>query len=114
MNGFLHDLRYAVRTLRRTPAFTTVAILTLALGIGANTAIFTLIDALFFEPLPVAQADRVVEVHQTLAARPDGAFELSYTDYTHYRDHARAFSGLGAHYPTAPMQVMNVTGERQS
>ncbi len=114
MNGFLHDLRYAARTLKRTPAFTTVAIVTLALGIGANTAIFTLIDALFFEPLPVEQADRLVEVHQTLAARPDGAFELSYTDYTHYRDNARAFSGLAAHYPTAPIQVTAVTGERQS
>jgi predicted permease len=113
MNGIFPDLGYAARTLRRTPAFTTVAIITLALGIGANTAIFTFIDALFFEPLPVAQADRLVEVHQTLASR-EGAFELSYTDYVHYRDNTRAFTGLAAHYPTAPIQLTSLGDERQS
>ncbi|MEO6008938.1 MAG: permease prefix domain 1-containing protein, partial [Vicinamibacteraceae bacterium] len=56
------DLRYAVRTLRRTPVFTLVAIVSLTLGIGANTAMFQLLNALVLRPLPVARAHELVEV----------------------------------------------------
>ena len=60
MQNFLYDLRYAVRQLRNTPGMAVLAILTLALGVGANTAIFTVIDSVLLRPLPYAHSDRLV------------------------------------------------------
>jgi putative ABC transport system permease protein len=65
MSTILQDLRYAIRTLRRSPGFSTIAILTLAIGIGATTAIFSLVQAVLLNPLPFAHADRVVFVSET-------------------------------------------------
>jgi hypothetical protein len=62
--NLLRDLRYAIRTLRRSPDFALVAVVTLALGIGANTAIFTLLDAVIFKPLPVLAANELVTLHE--------------------------------------------------
>ncbi|HEX7049881.1 MAG TPA: ABC transporter permease [Longimicrobiales bacterium] len=64
MNVFLHEIRYALRTLRRSPGFTAVAALTLALGIGATTTIFSAIDALLLDPLPFRDGDRLVAIRQ--------------------------------------------------
>src|SRR5688572_11359095 len=62
MSSLLRDVRHSVRTLRQSPGFTAVAVLTLAIGIGANTAIFSFVDAMLLKPLPYPNADRIVRI----------------------------------------------------
>src|SRR5690349_16680608 len=68
MWAFGHELRYSVRVLRSNPGFTAIALLVLALGIGANTAIFTVVDAVLLRPLPFADANRLVAVWEELSS----------------------------------------------
>ncbi|HVB37502.1 MAG TPA: hypothetical protein VND92_03155, partial [Vicinamibacterales bacterium] len=64
------DLRYAFRTFRRQPGFVAVAVLSLALGIGANTTIFSILNSIFFHPLPVQHSSRLVDLYTTDARNP--------------------------------------------
>ena len=91
----MNDVRLSLRSLSKRPGFTFVAVLTLALGIGANSTIFTLVNAVLLRPLPVEQPDRVVSVYAT---SPDGArsSRFSYLDYVDYRDRNEALGGLAA------------------
>lgn len=96
----LRDFRYALRTLRQNPGFALVAIISLALGIGANAAMFSFADALLLRPLAVPDASGLVRV-QTLSrgqsiARFENYFDVSYPDYRDLRDKNRSFVGLSA------------------
>jgi macrolide transport system ATP-binding/permease protein len=88
----LQDLRYALRTMLRAPGFTATAVVALALGIGANTAIFTAFDALVLRPLPVKDPDTLAAFLRVSPGGSDTRF--SYPDYLYYRDHNRSFSDL--------------------
>ena len=87
------DLKYAVRQLRHSPAFTAVAILSLALGIGANTAIFSLINTLMLRELPVREPDQLVELLSRYPGDPDSN-AFSSTVYEHFRDQNHVFADL--------------------
>ena len=90
------DLRYAVRGLTRTPGFTAVAVLALALGIGANVTVFTLANAFLFKNLPFDNSDRIIYVSSTNTSRPGSARGMSHPDFVDYSDQARSFEGSAA------------------
>ena len=95
MDTLSHDLRYAVRQLLRTPGFTIVALLSLGLGIGINTTIFSMVSALLLQPLPVAEPARVVGVFTSDFSGP--AFGgSSFADFTDLHDRARSYEALAA------------------
>jgi predicted permease len=107
MTHLLTDLRYALRTLRKSPIFTVVAVLSIALGLGANTAIFTLVDQALLRLLPVKDPEQLVMLQPTGANygnwQGDG-YVISYPIYTDIRDHNDVFSGMFARR-NWPMQV---------
>src|SRR5918995_3594899 len=87
----MQDLRYAIRSLRKQPIFTLVAILTLTLGIGANTAIFSLVYQILLRPLPYAAADRLVFLWNTYPLMGLEKASVSIPDYIDRRTQAPAF-----------------------
>ena len=92
------DVRYAARTLRRSPGFTAVAVVSLALGIGANTAIFSLINTLMLRSLPVSHPEQLVELLSRYPGEPRMS-SFSWRHYEHFRDHNQSFSDLLAVSP---------------
>src|SRR5690349_817346 len=86
----LHDLRYGLRVLLKNRAFTAVVVATLALGIGVNTAIFTIVNAVVFKGMPFDNPQELA----FLSSNRDGA--ISYPDFVDLRDRSRSFKGLGA------------------
>jgi len=94
MSTLLADLRYALRSLRKSPGFSSVVVLTLALGIGANVAMFSIVDAVLLEGLPYPEADRLILGRTTYSGRV--AWNVSSEDYYDYRDRVEAFSSLAA------------------
>jgi putative ABC transport system permease protein len=91
----MNDIRYGMRVLVKSPAFTLVAVLSLALGIGANTAIFSLVNAVLLRPLPVADATRLASIFTTDQRNP-GNLPLSDLNYRDLRDQNQVFSGMAA------------------
>ena len=98
MSGWIEasgqDLRYAVRGLRKSPGFTLVAVLTLAIGIGATTAVFSVINQLLLRPLPYPDQDRLVALSNIFPGHPDSWGSVSATDVAHWRADNEVFEKL--------------------
>ncbi len=116
----MQDLRYAIRMLRRKPGFTLIAVLALALGIGANTAIFSVVNAVLLRPLPYRQPDRLVMVWQRLTgATSYPKLPCSPPDYIDYRDQTQTLEDVAAFLNdnftlTTPSGAERVSGSRVS
>ncbi|MBO0860441.1 MAG: ABC transporter permease [Chloracidobacterium sp.] len=111
MQSFLQDLRYGARMLLKRPGFTLIAAITLALGIGANTAMFSLLDALLLKPLPgVAEPDRLVQIGRTYNGV--GFNTSAYADYRDFRDQNTTFTGIAAESDEAFHLGTDKTAER--
>jgi predicted permease len=93
------DVRYGLRSFRRSPMFAAVAVLTLALGIGVNTGIFSIVNALLFRDVPAPDAHELVSIAQTVRGAPDrlGEETFSTSEYFAYRDRAQTLSGVAAY-----------------
>ncbi len=104
----LQDIRYGLRQLRRSPGFTVVAVLTLALGIGANTAVYSLVDTILLRPLPYRNPERLAVVSETVPQMGgDTEIGMAAGEYLDYRDHNRSFVQTAAYEPAG----FNLTGE---
>src|SRR5687767_8363101 len=94
METLLQDLRYTARNLLRQPGFALTAILTLALGIGATTAIFSVVNAIVLRPLPYPRADRIVALQNHYTKSGVRSNSISAPDFHDWREHSRSFSAL--------------------
>lgn len=113
------DIRYALRTFRRMPTFTAVAIVTLALGIGATTAMFTLVNSILLRPLPYPSSDRIVRIIQSYPEKGLDTWGLNQVNIAMYRDRSTDFSAFAAYRngsvtlqtPSGPqrIQILRVT-----
>ncbi len=97
MNSLWQDIRYALRVLAKQPGFTAIVVLTLALGIGANTAIFSVVNAVILEPLPFPDSKQLVALHGTDAHLGDMHRPLSYPDFADFRAQNRTLESVAAY-----------------
>ena len=105
----MNDLRYGLRQLIRTPTFTFIAAITLALGIGANSAIFSVIDTVLLRPLPFPKSDQLVMIwSNNLRDEPNGRYTSSFPNFHDYREQSRSFAAMAAY--TGAGAVLNEPG----
>jgi putative ABC transport system permease protein len=107
METILQDLRYGARMLSKHPVFTLIAVITLALGIGANTVIFSVVDAVLLRPLPYRDPDRLVSLWSTFESAGGATGGSAMPDYREWRDRNQVFEELGAFY----YEGFNLTGQ---
>src|SRR5689334_6847081 len=110
MHTLWQDLRYGARMLGKNPGFTIIAVLALTLGIGANTAIFSVVDAALVRPLPVSHPEQLVLL--SMANQRGFTTGFAYPDYVDYRDHNDVFSGLLGYSQLAISLNTNEQSER--
>src|SRR5579872_5403102 len=108
MDTFLQDLRFGWRQLRRTPGFTSAAVLALALGIGATTAVFTVLDRVVLQPLPYPDADRLAMVWETNDAKGLSHERISPVNFVDYRGLTQVFDAAAAWW--YPQLTLTETG----
>src|SRR5512132_4065053 len=93
MQTFLQDLRYGARMLLKNPGITFVVILALALGIGANTAIFSVVDAVLLRPMPYPESDRIVFLNETSKSMDE--ISIAYPNFVDWRNQNHVFENIG-------------------
>src|SRR3989449_5733584 len=98
MNSLLQDFRFGLRMLIKNPVFTLIAVVTLALGIGANTAIFSVVDAVLLRPLPYPEANRLVFLWSTMNSQGVPTSGSALPDYDAWRDQNHVFENLAGCY----------------
>ena len=97
LDDFRQDLHYAGRSLRRNPVFTLVAVLTLALGIGANTAIFSVVNGVLLRPLPFREPEQLVRLYTSFRGSGDLRYSMSQPEFMDYKGLANVFENAGAY-----------------
>src|SRR5262247_2912374 len=111
MQSLWQDLRYGARMLVKNPGFTLIAVVTLALGVGANSLIFSLVNALLLRPLPVEKPEELAAVYTSDFSGGDLGVS-SYPDYIDFRDRNRVFAGLVAYQFPHPLSL-NIGGTNE-
>ncbi|MGE3732364.1 MAG: ABC transporter permease [Blastocatellales bacterium] len=111
MQNFIQDLHFGVRILMKRPGFTLIAILTLALGIGANSAIFTVINAVLFKPLPYADESRLFVLHEYRTDDAESRQGLSYLNFRDWREQSKSFESMAL--ATIGSATLQSSGEPQ-
>ena len=96
MRGLFHDVRFGVRQLRKSPGFTTVAVITLALGIGANTTTFSTVNAMLLRPFPFPHLDRIVTVWETVPKQRDDRMNAAPANFRDWSEQGKGFKQLAA------------------
>src|SRR5688500_3618821 len=107
IHGLARDLRHSARALRRSPAFTIVALLCLALGTGANAAIFSVVNTVLLRPLPYPQPERLVRLYETMRDQAGWQGSVSFANYLDWHAEAKSFDALAA-YSTGSRNLQGV------
>jgi predicted permease len=113
LETLVHDLRYALRALRKSPGFTIVAVLTLAIGIGANSAIFGVINGVLLKPLPYPQPEQLVSVEISPLALNPALRGMAPEEYFVFREQSRTFQDMGIYAETDSDRDVNITGSAE-
>src|SRR4029077_19436730 len=111
MDTLIQDLRFGLRQLRRSPGFAALAVLTLALGIGVNVAIFSVVDAAVLRPIAVSEPDRIVRIFNEDPAHPDRGDRSSWIEVQRFNTESRAFAAVTAAERRAGIVRDTVRGE---